>query len=129
MGPESHEGDDREVLVNLAIYDYHAAIDRGEAPDSAEWAARNPEIAPQLHAYFDDLAGLGLLRPPSPPPPPEDRLGMTIPLGETVIDEPGPRPREDDLRPGDVLGDYVLLEKLGEGGQGVVWKASPQHSR
>ena len=64
MGPGTREEDDREVLVNLAIYDYHAAIDRGESPDSAEWAARNPEIAPELHAYFDDLAGFGLLRPP-----------------------------------------------------------------
>ena len=129
MGPGTREEDDREVLVNLAIYDYHAAIDRGESPDSAEWAARNPEIAPELHAYFDDLAGLGLLRPPAPPPPPDDRLGLINPMGETVLDEREPRPHDDDLRPGDVLGDYVLLEKLGEGGQGVVWKASPQHSR
>ena len=63
MAPETREANDREMLVNLAIYDYHAAIDRGESPDPAEWAARNPEIAAELKAYFDDLAGLDLLRP------------------------------------------------------------------
>ena len=90
MGPGTREADDREVLVNLAIYDYHAAIDRGESPDSAEWAARNPEIAPELHAYFDDLAGLGLLRPPAPPPPPDDRPGTTTRWGRRSPTSPNP---------------------------------------
>jgi serine/threonine-protein kinase len=127
MGPEASAAHDRESLVNLAIYDYHAAIDRGESPDPAEWAARNPEIAAELHAYFDDLARLGLL----PPATRADPLGATASLGRR--DHPGPEsqlPRQTaDLRPGDVLGDYVLLEKLGEGGQGVVWKARPKNSR
>ena len=45
MDAENRDANDREVLVNLAIYDFHAAIERGESADPAEWAARNPEIA------------------------------------------------------------------------------------
>ena len=29
---------------------------------------------------------------------------------------------------GDQVGDYVLVDCLGEGGQGVVWRARPQHA-
>jgi serine/threonine-protein kinase len=123
MVSDSCQADDREMLVNLAIYDYHAAIDRGESPDPNEWAARNPELAPDLHAYFEGLARLDLLLPPSPALAP----GSTAPWH-------GPRPckpvaPDATFGPGELLGDYVLLEKLAEGGQGVVWKATPQHAR
>jgi serine/threonine-protein kinase len=122
MVSETCEADDREVLVNLAIYDYHAAMDRGPPPDPNEWAARNPEIALELQAYFKDLVGLGLIRPPAPAVAP----GSTAPWRRPSPYGPFP---PADFQSGDVLGDYVLLEKLGEGGQGVVWKARPQHSR
>ena len=70
--------------------------------------------------YFDDLAALDLLRPPAPAVP----LGTTATLGQTGPEGREPRPHAAvDFQPGDVLGNYVLLEKLGEGGQGVVWKA------
>jgi serine/threonine-protein kinase len=106
---------DHEVLVNLAIYDYHAALDRGEAPDREAWLARHPEIAAELGAYFDDLARFDQVHPTT--------SGAAITQDHPVSGGPA-----DELRPGAVLGDYVLLEKLGEGGQGVVWKARPQQA-
>jgi serine/threonine protein kinase len=113
MDNKTLDTNDLEDLVNLAIYDYHAAVERGESPNPEAWAARNPEIANELAAYFEDLKALDLLRP-SPSDAPE--VNWTLVGGF-------------DLKPGDTLGDYVLAEKLGEGGQGVVWKASPKKQR
>ena len=113
MDSQTLETNDREELVNVAIYDYHMAVERGESVDPDRWAARNPEIADELTDYFENLKWLKLLRPS---PPDASEVKWTLVGGF-------------DFKPGDALGDYVLLEKLGEGGQGVVWKASPRLQR
>jgi hypothetical protein len=111
METETLDVNEREELVNLAIYDYHLAVERGESPDPEEWVAANPEIAEQLAAYFEDLKGLDILRPPV-----ADAPLITWSLAGGT-----------DLRPGDELGNYKLLKELGRGGQGVVWMANSKH--
>jgi hypothetical protein len=119
------EANDRELKVNLAIYDFHEAIERGDAFDPALWAARDPEIASELAVYLADLEAMGLLAPRSPGEPP----ATTAPR-----DELGPGGTESardggEMKIGDMLGQYVLLTQIDKGGQGIVWKARPRHSR
>jgi serine/threonine-protein kinase len=104
---------DREV--DLAVYDFHAAIDRGEAPRPEDWIAGHPEIAGELAGYFADLAAFAGRASTG------DSTRAYVPAG---AGGGGPMPsRLDRPRMGDELGGYVLLERLGGGGQGEVWKA------
>ncbi len=118
------DANDREAQVNLAIYDFHAALDRGEPVERAQWAAQRPEIAVELNAYFDDLAALELARPNAPAEAHAITTAL-IPAAQGVRESES---KAHDCSAGDALGDYILLEQLGEGGQGVVWKACPRKS-
>ena len=101
------EADDRDLLIDLAIYDFHAAIERGESPDLNQWEARNPELAPEIHAYFECLVRLELLVPPSPafPEHPATPWHGTSPFKVLAPD--------GTFGPDDLLGGYRLLRILG----------------
>ncbi len=96
---ETTEFGPREQRINLAIFDYHARVDRGEKLDPRLWLEDHVEIADELRAYLEDLSGINI---------------------ENSVD-----PTTRQFQVGEILGDYRLLEKIAEGGQGIVWKASP----
>jgi len=96
---DTTEFEPREQRINLAIFDYHARVDRGEKLDPRLWLEEHAEIADELRAYLEDLSDI------------------------SIVTSVHRTPRQ--FQAGEILGDYHLLEKIAEGGQGVVWKASP----
>jgi WD40 repeat protein len=110
--PEPSAGDARADAVIAA---YLEAIAAGEAPDRQALLERHPELAAELAAFFADHDQLkqlaGSLRPDS-----ELAEAPTLAPGETTAAPPvGTKVR--------YIGDYELLEELGRGGMGVVYKA------
>src|SRR3954454_5034155 len=103
MGRDDEGPSDLDMKVDLAIYDFHAAADRGASPSPSAWVAGHPEIATQLEEYFRDLAEL---------PAVEGAAGSG--LDQSTRSFPPSRPTDAHVldRPGrgDHLGGYELIE-------------------
>ena len=96
---ETHPGDD--LLAELAD-DFVRRHRAGEQPSVDEYASKYPELADRIRDVF---AALILMEQPGATvdlAPPAERVGATI-------------------------GRYKLLERIGEGGFGVVYMAEQQH--
>jgi eukaryotic-like serine/threonine-protein kinase len=91
---------DGEDLLDEAYLDYLKGEDAGAAPDLQELLARHPQLAgdPELVDKLRQLVAGGKQFPTSPPPVP-------------------------DIPPGRRIAGYEVLERLGEGGMGVVYRA------
>jgi eukaryotic-like serine/threonine-protein kinase len=130
MSQESNESASREQEVDELIAAIIVAIDAGQKVDRREWVARHPEFATELEEFFAD----------------QDRVSQLIgPIGAIVGGElthfeiasrsPGTANAElptADFTPEDArvmwaerrsFGPYELLEEIGAGGQGIVFKA------
>ncbi len=122
----------RHGPLEEVLGEYMQRLDRGEVVDREDLLARHPELAEELRSYFvasDEVErlrrqgkeGPGAPLTPNPSPPRgEGREEAPRPWGERGWGEgetqaaPGTAPR---------VGDYELLELIGRGGMGLIYRA------
>jgi serine/threonine protein kinase len=95
--PVDEDLDDPQLLA--AVDEYLKAVERGERPSRAAWAARYPELGKSLEDCLDGLEMVQSAAPKSPP----------VAIPDSVVGQP--------------IGDYRLVQEIGRGGMGVVYEA------
>jgi serine/threonine protein kinase len=92
--------DRKEQKLDEILASYLKAAQVGQAPSQQALLDQHPDLRPELAEFFRN----------------QDVFArMTAPLRHIVTD--------DGTRPGQCMGDYELLEKIAQGGMGVVWRA------
>ncbi len=91
-----------------ALAEYLRRIDRGEHVDQAQFIAEHAEFADALREYFETA---------------ERVERMAAPPDETLDSDSPPTASSPPLDVIRYFGDYELLEEIGRGGMGVVYRA------
>ncbi len=117
MTPSVPPDSSRPSLPEEVLGEYLQRLDSGEAVDREQFLARHPEWAEELRSYFagsDEVERLGRRAEGDRP-----ALPLTCPQPEAAPVGAAPRTEGETRR----VGDYELLEPIGQGGMGVIYKA------
>jgi len=103
-----------QSLLERVLADYMERVDRGEEVDRDQLVGRYPDLAAELQSYFSG----------------GDEVERLARAAETETLAPGGSadPTISDA-PGQCVGDYDLLERIGQGGMGVIYKARQRSLR
>jgi WD40 repeat protein/tRNA A-37 threonylcarbamoyl transferase component Bud32 len=110
MSDHATDASTRSRRLEEVLHAYLQAVDAGEKPDREELLRRHPDLADELRAYLDD----------------QDRmleLARSFRERPTLLPDTAEKPATPVAAELGSFGDYELLEKIAEGGMGVVYKA------
>jgi serine/threonine-protein kinase len=102
----------REERLGQLFSEWLEAVEQGQAPDRKEWLAHHPEFAAELEEFLADEERLQALAAPLR----EATRAALVPWGSPTAGGSAPELPA-------ALGDYELLEEIGRGGMGVVYRA------